>query len=372
MRTIFFVLLGLLAINSTSWAQNLPAATRGVDALRHSRSALQQLDREAPLVLGNYKIGFSSPTMKLFAPYLQERFFEHRLDPVDYPETSAHDNIRILKSLHRFAGDATRLEFEFSRINAQIQHRIFTGEIAYKNFLPQDIDVLYIGEIHDETRIQQEIVSLVKQLPSIYPNRHIYLAAEVVPTQVEWSVEKGLSFTLNELAEQLDIAAPIKSIQVVTAALDVHIPVYGLEDEIALAVASIPSKSDWPTEDQFDRYATSLEGLHFRNKLFARRIRALQAYDPGALIVVYGGIDHIAYHNVSALPSMIKGKSFVVQVTVPSALGASNPLFSAFEADEPIRQQFHSSPDAKLLESWKTPGYYNKLFGNDLTVIVHE
>lgn len=370
MRNVFFILIGLWIAVST-WAQNLPAVSKGVAALR-SGKVMHELEKSVPRVLGNYRIGFALPTTKPYAPYLEERFFNFRLDPAVYPVQSSRDDARVLKALQRFADDAAMLDTNLPHILSQIQEEVFIGKIPYQNYLPQDIDVLYIGEVHDTPRVQKEIASLIKQLPAIYPGRKIYLAAEVIPTLVEWTVEENLIFTLDELAEHIDIAAPVKSIRPLTAALDVQIPLYGLEDELSLAMASMTSKNKWPTQEQVYAYATSLEGMDFRNKLFARKIRALQFFDPKALIVVYGGIDHMAYHNPSALPSQIKGKSFVVQITVPGALGVSNPLFAGLAPDEPLRHKFQSSPAAKLVESWKVPNNYNQLLGNDLTVIVHE
>lgn len=371
MRALFLLLLGIVCLGPV-YAQQLPAVGRGISALRHSKSVLNRLNQEAPLILGNYRIGFSSVPTKNYAPYLQERFFGNTLDYSAYPKTARHNDARILKELHKFTENAVRLAANFPRVTSQIQTQIFSGPIPYGQFLPQDIDVLYIGEIHNETRVQDEIVSLVRQLPGIYPGRNIYLAAEVIPTRVDLPVEKNLILTLDDLAQRMDIAAPLQSIRVVTAALDVQIPLYGLEDEMAILVASTPPKRNWPTDEQFDSYAVSLEGMDLRNRIFARKIRELQFFDPGALIVVYGGIDHMAYHNSSALPSLIKGKSFVVQVTVPSFLGVSNPLFASFSADETLRQKFHASPNNKLVESWKAPTSFNQMLGNDLTVIVHE
>ena len=372
MRILFFLVLSIVFIGGNAWAQKIPAVRPGVAALRHNRAVIWQLNQEAPLVLGNYKIGFSSPHTKPYAPYLQQRFFANRLDHAAYPELARRNDRRVLAALRNFERQATRFETDLPHITPQIRNDIFTGKVPYGQYLPQDIDVLYIGEIHDEMRVQEEIVSLVRQLPSIYPGRTIYLAAELIPTSLELTAEENIILTLDDLAERLDIAAPINSIRVVTAALDAQIPLYGLEDEMALFIASTPRKQPAPTDEQFDNYAMSLEGMNFRNRLFARKIRQLQVYDPGALIVVYGGIDHMAYHNSSALPSLVKGKSFVVQVTVPSALGGSNPLFTSLRLNEPLRQSFKSSASAKLVEYWETPTSYNRLLGNDLTVIVHE
>ncbi|MBR4682845.1 MAG: hypothetical protein IKP06_06055 [Elusimicrobiaceae bacterium] len=372
MRKIFFVLFSMIFVEGSVCAQIIPLSHKGAEALYRSRPFVQALNRKTPLALGNYKVGFLSPQPKHYASYLPECFLGSSLDYSAYPRLAQRNDARALQALQDFAKHAVRFETNLSHISTRIQNHVFTKKVPYANFLPQDIDVLYIGETHEEMRVQKEIVSLVSQLPSIYPGRTIYLAAEIIPTLEEWTAEENIILTLDELADRLDVTAPVKTIQVLKAALNAQIPLYGLEDDVALILASTPRKQKLPTMKQLGDFAVSWEGIALRNRLFARKIRALQIYDPGALIVVYGGMFHMAYHNQSSLPSLLKGKSFVVQVTIPHALPAANPLFSNMLVDEATRQQFNASPSAKLVESWKDPGSYNKLLGNDLTVIVHE
>ena len=104
-------------------------------------------------MLGNYRIGFSSVPTKYYGPYLKERFFGSTLDYSDYPQMARRNDARILQALHNFAESAVRLEANFQQVTSQIQNQIFMGPVPYGQFLPQDIDVLYIGEIHNETRV---------------------------------------------------------------------------------------------------------------------------------------------------------------------------------------------------------------------------
>ena len=69
---------------------------------------------------------------------------------------------------------------------------------------------------------------------------------------------------------------------------------------------------------------------------------------------------------------MVGGKSFVVQIAVPAALSGNNPLFRFLREEPAVRDAFRASPDAKLVEWWGEPTRYNRLLGNDLTIIVHE
>lgn len=262
-----------------------------------------------------------------------------------------------------------------------IESRVY-NRVPYSELLPEDAEVLYIGEVHGVPRVQQEIVTLVKSLREAYPGRKIYLAAEGVPAafDLDFSTD-DLIHTREALLERLRKAADLADVEitemaasssVVMAAVEAGIPVLGLESEGALCRLATPKGREMPTEEEYEQVATSLAGMEFRNRGFAEGIKVLRKADPDALVVVYGGIDHLAYHQLFSVPALVGGKSFVVQVTVPAALAESNPLFRYFKEPEDIRSAFKASPDAKLTEYWKEPSSFNQLLGNDLTVIVHE
>lgn len=322
----------------------------------------------------------STPT-GLYEPYLKGLVARNRLSFTHYPQLARHNDILLQKHIDLFAQQSRSFADNSRQIAANLGSQVYT-RVPYEDFLPKEVDVLYIGEIHSVPRVQQEIGELIKSLRAVYPERQIYLAAESIPAAFDLdfsfedliSTEEALMERLQETAELAGLEVPemLASFQVIQTALKANIPVLGLESEGALCQLATPKGAEEPTDEQYEQVVTSLAGMEFRNQGFAQGINMLREVDPDALIVVYGGIDHMAYHQLSALPSMVKGRSFVVQVSVPSALPGANPLFCNFREAKDIRRAFHKTPQAKLVEFWKEPTSFNQILGNDLTIIVHE
>lgn len=341
--------------------RNLPAASRAA-----TQSALRQL---SPALMGTY------------GRELRALEAANRFSAKQYPRLAHHNKILLDRAVNLFVEQEKLFSSHAAEIVGNIQSRVYK-QVPYTRLLPQHIDVLYIGEIHGVERVQGEIQTLVKSLRSIYPGRKIYLAAESVPAAFDGNFSaEDLLYTAEELTGRLredadmlgvEEAEELSSFDVIRAALEEEIPVLGLESEAFILQLATPKGRAFPTPKQYEQVVTSLSGMELRNTLFAKGISFLRQFDPEALIVVYGGIDHMAYHQPGALPSRVGGKSFVVQVTVPAALHESNPLFKNFLESPEIRRAFNASPAAKLVESWKEPTLFNQVLGNDLTVIVHE
>ena len=186
-------------------------------------------------------------------------------------------------------------------------------------------------------------------------------------------MEANLIYSPQELHKRIEPYEDIVMETILQTALQSNMGVFGMEDVQAVIKASTPRGFNFPTIMQYGDYATSLEGMSFRNEIFASRVKELQKMDPDALIVVYGGLGHMSYHEYASLPTLVGGESFVIQYSVPAALITINPLFSYLRQDPHLRNAFRSSKDAKLVEWWKqNPSSYRHLLGNDLTVIVHQ
>lgn len=360
----------LLFSFSPCWAQNKLVKSAAKSSASISRAVERSLLKSVPRSVLN-KYG-----RELWA--LAEG---NRLPARLYPEFSRHNDLLLEKALRQFVEQEKAFSANAPEIVGNIQSAVYR-RVPYAQFLPKDVDVLYIGEIHQELRVQTEIKNLILSLRDIYSDRKIYLAAESVSAVADkdFSTEdllfsrKDLSARLRETEELLGLEylENLPSFDVVRAALDENIPVLGLEDEGVLLWCASPEGCPYPTAKQYERFAVSLSGMQLRNQVFAEKITALRQTDPSALVVVYGGIDHFAYHQPDALSTLVGGKSFVIQVTVPNALPASNPLFKNIRESADIRRRFNASPDAKLVENWGKPSPFNQILGNDLTIIVHE
>lgn len=320
-------------------------------------------------------------TLSLYGLELRALVASNRLPANAFPKLARRNDLLTHQAVNLFVSQEKLFLEQAPLLVEKIESRVY-NRVPYAALLPKDAEVLYIGEIHGVPRVQQEIVTLVKSLRTVYPGRNIYLAAEGVPASfdLDYSTD-DLIYTQEALLERLHEAAELADMEmtelvasssVVLAAVEAGIPVLGLESEGALCRLATPKGRKMPTEEEYQQVVTSLAGMEFRNRGFAKGINVLRKADPDALIVVYGGIDHLAYHQLSSVPALVGGKSFVVQVTVPAALAESNLLFRHFKEPEEIRRAFNASPDAKLAEYWKEPTSFNQLLGNDLTVIVHE
>lgn len=323
--------------------------------------------------LGNTHLKLPPKMMQMYRFDLQTRFFDYQINAARYPVLSARNDGKMLQGIIGFKADLASFRQHIHQIANNIESEVFVGNIDYKKFLPQDIDYLYIGELHKETRIQQEIAQIIHELPKIYPDRTIYLATEMVPAKEELLDDLSqLPYSRKAMLSFLEGAEEYFSSKVIRAALDENIPVVGLEPQVAIMNESLADGKDFLSKEDFEEYASSLEGMYFRNNFWAGVINELRRRDPAALVVVYAGIDHVAYHNPSAVSTLVEGKSFVIQVAIPGYLRSINPFFRHFKESDAIRKQFHSSDDAKLVNSWVISQKYNRLLGNDLSIVVHE
>lgn len=359
-----------LFIFSPVWAQKKPAKLGGNLVRTVERVTKRQLLKQVPARL-----------QKVYRYDIHSLIDDNRLSLKAYPSLALYNDALLSRALDRFVEQEKIFSQHLSDISAGIGSRVYDS-VPYAAFLPKDVDILFLGEVHSVPRVQREIGTIVKSLRKIYPDRNIYLAAESVPAVygADFSKEDLISSPA-ELERRVEVVAELAGLEVpevldsfsvIYQAFEENIPVLGLEKEEALLYFATPEGRDYPTEKQYEQIVTSLVGMKFRNLNFAKGINMLRAADPDALVVVYGGMDHFAYHQPSAVPSFVKGKSFVVQVSVPSALAGANPLFLHFSESEDIRRGFNRSPDAKLAEFWKKPSPLNQVLGNDLTIIVHE
>ena len=366
-KTILLLGVILLGLTCPSSAQV------GKEALTQFGRFLARGRKIHNIPVGNYKIKMPPAVSRVCIKESVEGYFaDGRLNPKTYPALSAKNDVRMFEALQHFTKSAVKFEENYadilSRINATVEEKI-----DYKKLLPKDVGIIYLGEIHNQPRIHQEIISLLKQLPSIYPERRIYLATEFLHVNQAQSVQMNLIFTPAELRSWQEKFGPSTGEEVMLAALRNKMGLLGVEDRFVLLEASAPKGELAPTEEQYGDFATSFEGMKFRNKMFAQKLKELRTLDPDALVVFYGGVAHVSYSELNSLPSLLREKSFVIQYAVPPALIAINPLFSYMRHEPELRDAFRSSENAKLVERWRKPTQeYRRILGSDLSIIVHE
>lgn len=322
--------------------------------------------------VGNVKIRLPAHIMRQHSYDLYERYTAASLSDIAYPRYALKNDIKIARGLMSFVKDYERFEKNLHKIVDNLSSDVYVGKVPYEKFLPREVDVLYIGEVHQEELVQKEIADLVTRLPSIYPDRTIYLAAEFIPAKTN-----VLFHETQFIRNKADLEKNIEGLEgassvVLKAAVEKGIPLLGLENFQELGRACVPKGKTEASNEEILDFSASLEGVSLRNRYWAAKLRALRRYDPKALVVVYAGMGHVGYHNEGALPHRIMGRSFVVQVTVPYSLTIHNPLFAYLKETEDVVQLFRSSRSAKLVNAWKKLTPFKNILGADLSVIVHE
>ena len=328
--------------------------------------------RSAGLNLGNKHIKLPPSVQRVHEFDVNVAYMDMQLNPsIFLPAVSARNNARIFKSLRKFLNDYAQFHENASKIADQLQARVTKGKIPYAAYLPKDLQMLYLGEVHDIPGVAEEVASLLSQLPKLYPNRRIYLATEFLPAYENrpFSLKNAITDP-KEIAYLLD-GTSRRTSRVLYAAAKHGIPVVGLEEEMGIINEIIRLSNRYPTEEMFEDFVVSFEGIRFRNRAWAKTLRALRAADPEALIVVYAGYGHLGYHRDSNLPALLGGKSFLALFTSTEFLPLNNPLFRYMNESEEILKAFNASPKAKLIESWKKPTRYKKIIGTDMAVILH-
>lgn len=354
----------LLAAAGPLYGQGKVLSQAGKEFLRSSY-------KKASFSVGKIRVKLPPPVMNKHGKDLFLSHLSFQLDAQLFPRACVKNNARMTLSLKRFAQNYEKFSRQAPAVASLIKSRVVKGALPYGEFLPKELNTLYIGEVHDIPGLANEVRSLVRMLPQLYPNRPIYLATEFLPADEETPFSLGSVIT-----NPRDIARRLKGVKrhttpVLYEALKAGIGVVGLEEEYALFKKVWQETHTSPSEQMYMDYATSFVGMRFRNQAWARRLRALRAAQPDALIVVYAGFGHLGYHYDSNLPRLLGKEAFVMLFTTPDYLSYNNPFFRYFRESDDILAQFRSSQKAKLVESWKKDTPLKKIMGADMAVILH-
>ena len=355
-----FILFLILLCPVVVLAQPGKAAKRLLPAALKPRPA-----EMTAFTAGNMKINLSYSMLKNHGADLIRTHLDRKLEPAVYKHLAAQNDRRMLLSLQRLAKNREIFFKNKNKIAASRQVHAAKGKISYASYLPKDLKTLYIGEWHNIPGVEEEVESLLRQLPNIYPGRRIYLATEFLPSN-DWnaSVKQKLITTPGQL-----VLLSRYRTNVFCTALEAGMTLVPLEDLNRMLGILWSEMNSFPTETIGQKFSISFEGVHLRNQIWMDTLRELRRMDPEALIVVYAGFGHVSYHADSNLPHWLGGSSFVMSFVQPKHLVYDNPFARYLPMPANVLAKFNASPDVKLVESWKTRAY-KKILGADLTVIL--
>ncbi len=249
------------------------------------------------------------------------RMMEQDLSPYFIPKEKTLP-LKIRKENTKLQEELVRrwleLDFYVSQrkkfLQQSIRADIVRGPIDYSLFIPSDLRLLMLGEVHGQPWILEEVKSVVKYIHQTYPNRHIYYAAEFVyahpTTKIRPLQEQGIRrFSVNEEIYQ----------ELLRSFLAYGVKVIGLENPAILTYqqeAALEEK--YFLESRFAWRVLSPLGMKERNAYWARRIEAIYQQDPEALVIVHAGINHVSYDQLNSMPFQLKKwKPFVIEFSFP-------------------------------------------------------
>lgn len=309
-------------------------------------------------ILENMKVKLPSFVMHKHGADVVRRYVERQIPLAMYRQAALRNNRRLLGSLQRFLKEREVFLKNKEQILANRQWHLFESKLPYANYLPKDLQVLYVGECHYDLEVAREMESLLAQLPQIYPGRRIYLATEFLPF--------GSVISSPAELEKVVYYNP----QVFQTALKNGIFLLGLENDPELISILQKEIKQTPNWDMYYAFSTSFEGVRVRNGHWSRMLQALQQEDPTALIVVYAGFSHVVYNEVDSVSSMLGGRAFVISMINADFILMENSYAGYFPMPLDLVTQFNELSHAKLVASWKKKFPFKKLFGSDLTVIL--
>ena len=321
----------------------------------------------AAFAVENIKVKLPAAVMEGHGAELLQTHIGRQLSLAVYRHLAAQNNRRLIGSLKRFLNQRNTFLKHKAKILANRKIKVHSGTIPYADYLPKDLQMLYVGEWHGVPRIAGEVESLLAQLPAIYPGRRIYLATEFLP--VPWKITDWKQRLITQPDELEKISA--YNTPVFAAALKAGIPVLGLSDQNSIYAFLWKELDRFPTEQMYWDFAISFEGVRQRNLRWAEILRQVRQADPQALIVVYAGNGHVSYYWDFNLDSMLGGKSFVLSLLRPDYPKIDNPFADYFQVPPDSRSLFEASPEAKLVTGWKKDSPLNKLTGADMAVFLH-
>lgn len=269
---------------------------------------------------------------------------------------------------------------------------VFDGTVPYHRFLPaKAVDYIYVGEVHYNYKVQEELLRFLHVVKNRYPTRNIYLATEYVWETRDFShldEELPLALATNQAQLEMlmgtDYAKPTSAF--LKKAIDMGIDVVGLEPCMAMRFETqMHTQVTDPVRLRRLRhtYSASALGMQQRNEKWILHINQIRKMDPDALVVVHGGAAHVSAHNLTAVPHQLEGSSFSVMLFDQRAKEISNPILARMEDEVFMERQFDEAKEGKYVISLKKPDgsagrtpedleVYKESFGTDVVVFVKD
>lgn len=239
------------------------------------------------------------------------------------------------------------------KIGHDLKASISYGPINYLQYMPQELNVLYLGEMHYSAKIKKEVINVLEQVRAAHPKREIFLMTEFLPNT--YGLEPAHRFP-KWLGKSY-------ASSVWKRAHELKMTLIGLEDPALQARLT--------QEDFTQNYDALMDGTTQRNSSWAQAIKFVQQHRPNALIIVYAGGAHLDASFYRSVPELLgEKKCFSIDFDLPYAKPGFKPLFNYILPPQKVHDVFLKNKNSKLILSAQTDKYV-KMFGFNLSVTVH-
>lgn len=230
-----------------------------------------------------------------------------------------------------------------------LRKTVTTESVDYSKLIPDWADIIYLGEMHDQTDLMfQQVYNVIAHAKKAHPGKKIIYLTEFVMDIKAGGEQVTLIQNKEDLKERLwAYGAYINRI------INMQVPVVGLDNHFAEEFLKDPAQMQKvnqylanrrqeiinnrnlkePTNREetlmyleatrwrrhFNKYfpfPSSLVGMHMRNEHWASIIRQVRAQNPDAVLVVHAGAGHLNYNLSDCVPRKIKhSKPFVINMS---------------------------------------------------------
>ena len=303
------------------------------------------------------------PALVDYTPYFMQLTDKSVIKEDSFPQLWQRNQEMMETSLKNSMQRVLAVENNTRLFYSSLRSEVFEGTLPYHQYLPSKaVDYIYVGEVHENPLIQEELVNLLAAVKRLYPSRNVYLATEYV-----WeSLERTLLRDAGELPlaiahDKKELRAILEDEQYVSyqflhQAINMGIPVVGLEPRVFTAeYSNIYGSATTPMRKAYERrsFATSELGMDMRNERWVKHIQQIRAQDPNALVVVHGGAQHTSFHTLNSVANKLGGESFSVMLLDWRAKDITNPVLATMDDQRFLWRQFEQASDGKYVLSFK-------------------
>ena len=279
-------------------------------------------------------------------------------------EKNAYNNVKFQVKL---ADDITR--FLRKEFYSSLRTELVGESFPYEKYLPSErIGMIAIGVQHGAA-VEQDAVNWVRAIKRKYPTRHIYFATEYVwdsqsPHPSSYLPPLKILRDADQLKAQLLSEEDFYNYSFLQEVIEEGVPVVGIEPEMSL-LAAVGEETGFDLTDEllyirYQQFATSAAGMEFRNKKWVEHLHQIRQQDPEALIIVYGGAEHMSYSSVYSIPRQFEQDNcFTILQIESDGKKLISPLLASLE--DRLYQQFvrrdasRVGPDTRYVLTFKEP-----------------